>query len=60
MFLVSNNNTVDYFNNNIMTSSHLEISLDAGLNVLPYLPDNEGLGLVTKFIFNKQITPLKN
>lgn len=43
-----------------MTSSHLEISLDAGLNVLPYLPDNEGLGLVTKFIFNKQITPLKN
>lgn len=43
-----------------MTSSHLEISLDAGLNALPYLPDNEGLELVTKCIFNKQITLLKN
>ncbi|RZO23028.1 MAG: hypothetical protein EVB03_01315 [SAR92 clade bacterium] len=60
MFLVSDNNTVDYFNNDIMTSSHLEISLDAGLNALPYLPDNEGLELVTKCIFNKQITLLKN
>jgi len=60
MFLISDNNTVDYFNNDIMTSSHLEISLDAGLNVLTYLPDNERLGLVTKSIFNKQITLLKN
>jgi len=60
MFLVSDNNTVDYFNNDIMTSSHLEISLDAGLNALPYLPDNEGLELVTKCIFNKQINLLKN